>query len=227
VRVPIGMAGRLWLIFIIPLAVGCNLFQEEKSDVHSIASVDTTVTVNTIPEAVLVPGDSITPLELRLIEAGLVEVRSLDSTIAVDLKYTTTDNFLNADVYGDFNNCYLQPDVAEKLIVAQRLLRGKFPAYRLVVFDAVRPRSVQQKMWDILDVPVRKKVQFVSNPKLGSLHNFGAAVDVSILDEYGEELDMATPFDHFGELAWPTKEKELLAEGVLTEQQVQNRKLLR
>jgi len=65
------------------------------------------------------------------------------------------------------------------------------------------------------------------DPKYGSLHNFGAAVDVSIVNEHGDLMDMATEFDHFGVLAYPTKEDSLLKAGALTQAQVTNRKLLR
>src|SRR5438105_2830549 len=80
--------------------------------------------------------------EQSLIDAGLTDVQSIDSTIIVDLKYSTCDNFLGLDVYGDLNRCYLQPDVAEKLKTCQKELRSRFPFYSLIIFDAVRPRSI-------------------------------------------------------------------------------------
>lgn len=169
----------------------------------------------------------ISELEQLLIDSGLVNIRELDSNITVDLRYSTDNNFLGKDVYGDLNNCYLQREVAEKLLQAQQLLKKEFPQYNLLVFDGVRPRSIQWKMWEMLDMPDKEKVKYVSNPKFGSLHNFGAAVDVSIADENGNELDMGTPFDFFGELAYPIKENELLKKGELTAQQIENRKLLR
>ena len=166
-------------------------------------------------------------LEQLLIDSGLVNIRELDSTIIVDLRYSTENNFLGKDVYGDLNNCYLQPDVAEKLLHAQQLLKKEFPQYNLLVFDGVRPRSIQWKMWEMLDMPEKEKIKYVSNPEFGSLHNFGAAVDVSISDENGNELDMGTPFDFFGELAYPVKEQQLLKKGELSSLQIENRKLLR
>jgi zinc D-Ala-D-Ala dipeptidase len=169
----------------------------------------------------------ITILEKSLIDAGLVNVFLLDTNIIVDLKYSSTDNFLGIDLYGDFNNCYLQPDVADKLIQAQKYLNEIKPGYHLLIFDAARPRSIQQKFWDTLKMPVSEKVKFVANPKNGSLHNFGAAVDISIADENRIPLDMGCPYDYIGELAYPTSETKLLSEGKLTQQQVDNRKLLR
>ncbi|MDQ3191468.1 MAG: M15 family metallopeptidase [Bacteroidota bacterium] len=165
--------------------------------------------------------------EVNFINRGLLDIHSLDSTILVNLKYSGEDNFMQADVYGEWNRAFLQPDVAEKLVIAQHLLKSKFPEYSLIVFDAVRPVSVQQKMWDILDMPINEKTKYISNPKNGSLHNFGAAVDISIVDQYEDQLDMGTPYDYFGELAYPIKEQEFLKSGELSQEQINNRELLR
>jgi D-alanyl-D-alanine dipeptidase len=167
------------------------------------------------------------PIEQRIRNAGLVDIATIDSTIFVDLKYSTADNFLGLDVYGDFDKCYLLPDVAEKLKCSQEALRSRFPFYRLLVFDAARPRSIQAKMWDTINVPYYERSKYVSNPANGSLHNFGAAVDLSIMDERGIELDMGTPYDYFGELAYPREEERMLEEGKLTHIQLLNRELLR
>jgi D-alanyl-D-alanine dipeptidase len=169
-----------------------------------------------------------TPLEQAMIDSGLVRLLDLDSTFIINLKYSTTDNFLGVDVYGDFNEAYLQPEVAKKVALAQAWLRDKDSTMTLIVYDATRPRSVQQKMWDILDMPAAEKGKFVSNPASGkgSLHNYGAAVDVSIARN-GIPLDMGTPFDHIGELAYPRLEQAMLDSGVLTQEIINNRKLLR
>jgi zinc D-Ala-D-Ala dipeptidase len=117
--------------------------------------------------------------------------------------------------------------VAEKLKHAQSVLKSKYPFYNLIVFDAVRPKSVQQKMWDTIAVPDYERSKYVSNPQNGSLHNFGAAVDISIVDEGGIELDMGTSYDYFGELAYPREEERMIREGKLTHIQLLNRELLR
>jgi D-alanyl-D-alanine dipeptidase len=165
--------------------------------------------------------------EQSLIDAGLVDVETIDSNLVIDLKYSTCDNFLGMDVYGDLNRCYLQPDVAQKLISCEKELKSRFPFYNLIVFDGVRPRSIQAKMWDTIDVPYAEKSKYVSNPKNGSLHNFGAAVDISIVDKKGIELDMGTKYDYFGELAYPREEERMIKEGKLTHIQLLNRELLR
>ena len=188
----------------------------------------TVVAADTLEKAVFIP----TPLfigeiEKSMLEAGLIDIKTIDTSIVVDLKYSTNNNFLGLDMYGDFNKCYLQPDVAEKLRCSQEVLKSRFPFYNLIIFDAVRARSIQRKMWDTIDVPYYERSKYVSNPTNGSLHNFGAAVDVSIIDAHGIELDMGTPYDYFGELAYPREEERMIEEGKLTHIQLLNRKLLR
>ena len=168
-----------------------------------------------------------TDFERILIANGLVNVHDVDSTIKVLLRYSTTNNFLGIDMYGDFDQAYLQPDVAQKLKKAQKYLKDTFPNYSLIIYDAVRPRSIQQMMWDSIKVSHKLRPKYLSNPKYGSLHNFGAAVDISIVDSSGKPLDMATDFDSFKELAYPIMEKTLLKKGLITQTQINNRKLLR
>jgi D-alanyl-D-alanine dipeptidase len=169
----------------------------------------------------------VSDLEKQLRALGLVNIHDLDSSINVDLKYSTLDNFIGLDVYGNFDKCFLQQDVAIKLVAAEKYLKTKFPTYSLVVFDAVRPLHIQQKMWDTIALPPGEKIKYLSNPKHFSLHNYGAAVDISIVDENGMQLDMGTPFDFFGEKAHPIKEQEFLATGELTKNEISNRQTLR
>jgi len=165
--------------------------------------------------------------EKYLDSLGLVNVYSLDSSLRIDIRYSTADNFIGKDLYGDFAACYLQKDVAEKLIIAHRLLHNRFPYYRFVIYDGARPVSIQQMMWDSVDLPPAERQKYLSNPGNYSLHNFGAAVDLSIEDEDGRELDMGTPYDYFGTEAHPRNEQTLFSEGKLTAVQIMNRELLR
>lgn len=166
-------------------------------------------------------------IEIYLESIGLVDVSKLNSEIIVDLRYSTTNNFLKTDLYKDFDKAFLTNDVAEMLVKAQLLLKDTFPEYNLIVFDATRPVDVQKQMWDVINVPEKDKGKYLSNPKYGSLHNFGAAVDVSIVDENNIELDMGTEYDSFEELAYPIMEQTMLKLGKLTIEQINNRKLLR
>lgn len=167
-------------------------------------------------------------IEQKLITAGLVNLQEINPDIKVYLVYSTTNNFLGKDVYGEFENAYLQKEVALMLSNAQKYLSKIRPGYHLLVLDAARPLSIQQLMWDTLPGSDKEKSVFVANPKTGgSIHNYGCAVDVTIIDETGNWLDMGTNFDDFTDLAKPALEEKFLKEGKLTKQQVNNRKLLR
>jgi D-alanyl-D-alanine dipeptidase len=166
-------------------------------------------------------------LEKHLIRSGLVDIQKVIPSILIDLRYSDTNNFMHTDVYGDLERIYLQPEVAEKLRIAQEYLQSQDSSLTLMVFDGVRPRSVQQIMWDTVDIPINERGKFVSNPKNGSLHNYGAAVDLTIAKLNGEELDMGTPYDDASPLSYPTMEAAYLEKGELTKEQIANRKLLR
>ena len=168
-------------------------------------------------------------LEVSLISQGLVNIQSLDSSLKVDLKYSSTENFFKQDVYGSLTRAYLQHIPAESLKKANYLIQSINKDYRLLIFDAVRPLHIQEVLWNSLDsIPPNKRKNFVSDPKEGSLHNYGCAVDLSIFDiSKNEPLDMGTKFDYFGYLAYPRLESELLEQGKLTKTQIENRILLR
>jgi len=165
-------------------------------------------------------------LERVYIFLKLQNVQALDSTIQVDLRYASKNNFMKMNMYGKINQAYLQKDVAEKVVAAQHLLKDTLPAYSLIIYDATRPVSIQQLMWDKIKVAPSKKSKYLSNPKYGSLHNYGAAVDLSIVDEKGKALDMATTFDSFQKLAYPFYQEQYHKSGKLSEKQYKNRVLL-
>ena len=166
-------------------------------------------------------------LEKKLIENGLVDIKTVVPDIFIDLRYSTSNNFMKMDLYGDLSRIYIQPKVAEKIKLAQSILKTMDSTLSLLVFDCVRPLSVQKQMWDTVKMPNWKKIKFLSNPALGSVHNYGAAVDISICTLDGKELDMGTPYDDTASLAYPTMENFYLANGKLTKQQLNNRQKLR
>lgn len=233
------------LIVILFTVFGCetNIENNEETPVSNIIEQDTIVPVakdsiietSKIPEKIKVPKPVKTSnvkldslgLEVYLKNFGLVNIQEVEPSIRVDLKYSTTDNFVGIDMYGDLTKAFCQPDVAEKLKKAYQYLQEEDSTLTLLVFDAVRPVFVQQKMWDTLKMPIREKTKFLSNPRNHSIHNYGAAVDISLTTKDGEELDMGTPFDFIGKLAHPREEKRLLKEGKLTQKQMENRVLLR
>lgn len=164
-------------------------------------------------------------LESYLQTQNVVNVGKMDTSILVDLKYATTDNFTKTILYDSLLNIYLHPVAAEKLVKAQKYLKTLHPEYNLLVYDAVRPLSVQRKMYKV--VQNTPYAAYVANPTRTGLHNYGMAVDLTICDSKGEPLDMGTPFDFFGSAAGINKEAELVQKGVLTKAQVKNRELLR
>ncbi len=165
-------------------------------------------------------------LDSYLSGRGMVDVSQMDTTIKVSLKYAATDNLFGEAVYAGINGIWLHPDAAKKLLKAQQILKEKYPAYSLIIYDAARPMSVQQKMWNL--VRGTSKTKYVSNPaKGGGLHNYGMAVDVTILDKNGRPLPMGSAFDYFGEEAHTNNEDALLQAGKITREEYNNRRLLR
>ena len=168
-------------------------------------------------------------IEQRMISQGLVDIQTLDSTIMVELKYSTTDNFVHTDVYGDLTRAYMQTKPAQMLAKANYFLKEKYPNYRLLVYDAARPLTVQHTFWNLLDsIPPKKREDFVANPKDGSIHNFGSAVDLTVYDLATKKpLEMGTSYDFFGDLAYPRLEAFMLRNKKLTQEQLNNRLILR
>ncbi|MHA1838932.1 MAG: M15 family metallopeptidase, partial [Candidatus Ranarchaeia archaeon] len=118
----------------------------------------------------------------------LVEVQTVCPEIRIEMKYATNDNFMHRKLYSSAR-CLLRRKVAKRLCKAQHILEKK--GYGLKVWDAYRPLSVQQEMWKIIPNP-----DFVADPRLGSRHNRGAAVDVTLVNlETGQEVLMPTKFD--------------------------------
>ncbi len=169
-----------------------------------------------------------TSVQQSLRSYNLIDILTIDSTILVDLKYATADNFMGFILYDTLNSAYLQQDVAVRISDCQSFLKDTLPNHSLLIYDGVRPVDVQQQMWDALDsIPPAERGKFVSNPWYGSVHNFGAAVDITICDENGIPLDMGAGYDDFRDIAFPSKEWKFLNSGELTKEQHGNRKLLR
>ena len=157
---------------------------------------------------------------------GFVDIGTLDTTIRVHLVYATSSNFMHKSVYDGMTKAWLHPDAATKLVRAQQYLKREYPTYALLVYDAARPMEVQRQMWEL--VRGTKYAQYISNPtNKNGRHNYGMAVDVTIMDEKGIPLPMGTPFDFFGEEANTDNEELLVKNGKITENEFQNRRLLR
>lgn len=157
---------------------------------------------------------------------GFVNILDVDSSIHVSLMYSRADNFTGKILYTDLKDAFLHPDAAFALKKAQTKLKQLHPEYSLIVFDASRPMSVQQKMWNV--VKGTSKNIYVSNPANGGgLHNYGFAVDISICNEKGDTIPMGTKVDFMGKAAQPRFENEMLRQNIITEEAIKNRQLLR
>lgn len=164
--------------------------------------------------------------EFKMLDFGLVDIQALDSTIQVKLMYATDDNFMHRVMYEDIHRAFFLPALAEKIVKAQAQLKQLHPNYSLIIYDAARPVSVQKEMYKMAET--MGKTDYVANPDKGNgLHNYGAAVDISIVDASGKPLSMGTPFDWFGHEAHITDETQLLTDGLITQQEMDNRLLLR
>lgn len=122
------------------------------------------------------------------------DIKDLDASILLDLRYATSNNFVATKMY-DCARCFLRPEAAQLLKQVQAELQLK--GYGLKVFDCYRPRPIQWKLWEKVPDP-----KYVADPRKGSMHNRGVAVDVTIVDQKGNELDMGTDFDYFGKKAY-------------------------
>jgi D-alanyl-D-alanine dipeptidase len=123
----------------------------------------------------------------------LVDVKKLDSTIVLDIRYATENNFTGKKIY-DEAKFYLRKEPAMKILEVQKELK-KF-GLSLKIFDGYRPLSVQKKFWEIMP-----DERYVADPKKGSRHNRGMAVDLTLVDKEGKEIPMPTPYDDFTEKA--------------------------
>lgn len=165
-------------------------------------------------------------LDDRLAREGYVDVTSIDPTIKVSLMYAGPDNFVGVPMYRGLTRAWLHPDAARALAAASAELHRTHPGYNLKVCDAARPMSVQRTMYN--KVKGTPKANYVANPaRGGGLHNFGLAVDITIVDSKGRELPMGTKVDHLGPEANIDREDQLVRRGVITAAERDNRRLLR
>ena len=214
--------------FYLLLISGVFCFGCNQKEIGAIEGEIETDIIDHLGTPTTIKSSEIPALEKQLLEQGLVNVEEVVPEIRVELKYSTEDNFFGKDVYGDLIHVYLQPIVADSLKKAQEILQSEYPDYTLLIYDGARPLSVQQILWDNLDKPDSLKPLYVADPKVGSLHNYGVAVDLTIFDtSVNEPLDMGTGYDFFGYAAYPDREDQMLAEGTLDSAQVANRNILR
>ena len=172
------------------------------------------------------PGGRLSDTALSLERRGYVNIQKADPSIFVSLMYSRADNFTGEVLYTDLREAYLHPKAATALVKAQKRLRQLRPDLSLKVYDAARPMSIQQKMWD--KVKNTPKYFYVSNPaRGGGLHNYGMAVDLTLCTLEGDSIPMGTKIDYMGAAAHIDKEASLVASGRISREAQANRRLLR
>jgi zinc D-Ala-D-Ala dipeptidase len=202
-------------ILLLALAAACLREKTNAGPAEGAASV----------QSAALPADTIKPVANKArgqkttqkkkhtpAENGFSDLAVLAPSIILDIRYATTDNFTKAKIY-DCPACLLRPEAARALVKAHENLQKK--GFGLKMFDCYRPRPYQQRLWDKVPNP-----NYVTPPAKGSMHSRGAAVDLTLVDADGKELDMGTPFDFFGPEAHTDYTKH-------SKKVLENRKLLR
>lgn len=146
------------------------------------------------------------------------------SNVKLDKRYASTNNFCGIILDSNTYSCSLHPIAAEKFQKASEILAKEKPGWKFIVFDAFRPLSVQKKLYQ--HVKGTPMAHYVAYPSYG-IHCYGFAIDLSLLDDHGKELDMGTSYDDLSQLAEPRFEAKFLRSGKLTKEQYTNRLLLR
>jgi D-alanyl-D-alanine dipeptidase len=141
-----------------------------------------------------------------------------------DLRYAGNNNFAGTNLYGSLNCAWLRSEAASGLEQAAHWLKQRSPGWRILVLDALRPQRVQEAIWkDVKGTPAQS---YFADPGPGSIHSWGLAVDCTLLDEAGAEVDMGSGYDEMHERSHPELHPQLLASGALQPQHVQRRELL-
>lgn len=163
-------------------------------------------------------------IEYATQDSNLVEITNM-SGIRMDLRYGSFNNVTGHDLYCGRQRAFVHRDALPKLKKAIRLMQKELPGYTFVIFDAARPMYAQAALKStVAGTPYSN---YVSSGKTGGLHNYGLALDMTLADSTGALLDMGTDFDSFERCAGEVGEAEALERGRLTQQQLDNRNLLR
>ena len=202
---------HLFLALLL-ISTACQTVQDTESKNAQVAED----TIRSAPEQVAQEPVSLPPPDYDTTK--WTEVVRLDKSIVIDMKYATKENFVKEKMY-DCSRCFLRRDVALAVVRVHRHLQGQGLGLKLL--DCFRPRPIQWMLWNKVPDP-----RYVSDPRKGSMHNRGAAVDLTLVDGEGNELDMGTPFDFFGPEAHPSytdlpehvlNNREILREAMMSE----------
>ncbi len=198
-------------LILLVVALGFINCQGVATKIETMKTSDSLPTVE-VPTPM--PTPTVTPKKEE-VKDGLVELVKLDETIKLDIRYATANNFVGKVIYKEAR-AFMQKPAAEAIVRIHQNLKKQ--NLGLVIFDGYRPLSATKLFWEV--TPADKK-KFVANPKNGSRHNRGCAVDLSLFDlKTGENLNMPTEYDDF-------TEKAAADYSGATEAQRKNREILR
>ncbi len=203
----------VFLLFYVLVLVNCSTKKPVKENKATVVAPVSTLTKNELLDSKMELIETQAALQnFAIDDTTFVNLKDFSSDFVYNMKYATADNFLKSKVY-DCEACYLRYKTVKSLLNANQKFLKK--GYRIMLYDCYRPLSIQKKMFEIVANP-----KYVADPKKGSIHNRGGAVDISLVDATGRELDMGTPFDFFGVEASHDYEE-------LSDEVKANRKLLR
>jgi len=205
----------LLIQFLFLILVSCQtkktFVQKNKTSISSTSIVNGGASGNLLPVELQDKVDNTRNFN-TINDTTFVNLKDFSADFVYNMKYATSDNFLQKKVY-DCEACYLRFKTVKALLIANEKFHKK--GYRIMLYDCYRPLSIQKKMWEIVSNPI-----YVADPKKGSIHNRGGAVDISLVDSSGKELDMGTKFDFFGIEASHNYDQ-------LPDEVINNRKLLK
>lgn len=170
------------------------------------------------------PAARVIPIDALAGDAAFRPLAALRG-VQADLRYASPRNLLGRDLYSPHDCAWLHVEAADALQAAADWLAAHRPDRRLCVLDAVRPQRVQELFWaHVVGTPMQP---YFAPPERGSIHSFGMAVDLTLLDAAGRELDMGTPFDDTTERSHPALEHRFEAGGEIAPEALAHRRLLR
>ena len=144
--------------------------------------------------------------------------------IRYELRYAGSNNFCGRTLYQNLDCAWLREPAAAGLEQAAQWLNEQHPGYTLLVLDALRPQRVQEAIWrDVSNTPMSR---YFADPVRGSIHSFGMAVDVTLINPDGMECDMGAGFDEMTERSHPKLEPQHLSRGLLTADHLSARRRL-
>jgi len=175
---------QLYFLLILTFLICCSPKKESPQTIEEVKAKD---------------DQPITPKKAKEIDYDVSqwkEISEEDGAI-LDIRYATDNNFTKKQIY-PCGRCFLRPELATRVLALQKDISERY-GMSLKLLDCYRPRPAQQKLWDIVPDP-----RYVTSPEKGSMHNRGLAVDITLVDKDGVEMEMGTPYDFFGPEAYTT-----------------------